>query len=357
MDPSSEISLLENGETLRGRWTINGRIGGGGFGQIYEAFDEVNREFVAVKVEPRNASKPVLRMEVVVLKRLHGSPYSCSYLGCGRTDNINYLVMQMQGKNLSELRRAQPAQKFSVSTSLRLVYEALHCIEAVHAEGFLHRDVKPSNFAIGASSATSRKVFILDFGLARHFIDSQGRLRSPRSSVGFRGTVRYASLNAHREKELGRHDDLISLFYMAVEFLFGSLPWKRLKDKSRVAALKKQYTANCLLGGKFPELESIYNYLEQLNYHTKPNYENVRKALCRCILNNKVRFDDPFDWEQQDQQSSYSSSYFESTDGGVGEGRARGFDSHGNEGKLTNYREPTPSERMLIDENPLNDAE
>lgn len=332
MDRSSEISLLEEGETLKGRWTISSRIGGGGFGQIYEAFDRINRESVAVKVEPRNAVKPVLRMEVTVLKRLHGSPYSCTYLGCGRTDHINYLVMQIQGKNLSELRRAQPDQKFSVSTSLRLVYEALHCIEAVHAEGFLHRDVKPSNFAMGATKETSRKVFILDFGLARHYVDAQGRLRSPRNSVGFRGTVRYASINAHREKELGRHDDLISLFYMAVEFIFGTLPWKRIKDKARVANLKKQYTANCLLAGKFPELESIHTHLEQLNYFTKPNYEFIRKALCRCILNNRVRFDDPFDWEQQ---SSYSSTLLESTDGGVGEVLPRGCPSHQSHEELT----------------------
>ena len=226
MDQSSEVSLLEEGETLKGRWTVSGRIGGGGFGQIYEAFDRISRESVAIKVEPRNAAKPVLRMEVTVLKRLHGSPYSCTYFGCGRTDHINYLVMQMQGKNLSELRRAQPDQKFSVSTSLRLVYEALHCIEAVHAEGFLHRDVKPSNFAMGATKETSRKVFVLDFGLARHYVDAQGRLRVPRSSVGFRGTVRYSSINAHREKELGRHDDLISLFYMAVELTSFSMRMK-----------------------------------------------------------------------------------------------------------------------------------
>lgn len=79
----------------------------------------------------------------------------------------------------------------------------------------------------------------------------------PRPVAGFRGTVRYASVNAHKNKvsvlsltasvigiygsrelkigvilqEMGRHDDLWSLFYMLVEFLVGQLPWRKIKDK------------------------------------------------------------------------------------------------------------------------------
>lgn len=84
----------------------------------------------------------------------------------------------------------------------------------------------------------------------------------PRPVAGFRGTVRYASINAHKNKvsadakrcdstlppllpshalrlpvcppvlqEMGRHDDLWSLFYMLVEFVVGQLPWRKIKDK------------------------------------------------------------------------------------------------------------------------------
>lgn len=79
----------------------------------------------------------------------------------------------------------------------------------------------------------------------------------PRTVAGFRGTVRYASVNAHKNKvsaiahvllhsdatsiqrrlsvvllqEMGRHDDLWSLFYMLVEFAVGQLPWRKIKDK------------------------------------------------------------------------------------------------------------------------------
>jgi tau tubulin kinase len=56
-------------------------------------------------------------------------------------------------------------------------------------------------------------------------------LPQPRPVAGFRGTVRYASVNAHKNKEMGRHDDLWSLFYMLVEFMVGQLPWRKIKDK------------------------------------------------------------------------------------------------------------------------------
>lgn len=73
-------------------------------------------------------------------------------------------------------------------------------------------------------------MYILDFGLARQYLDGDDHLRPERSFVGFRGTTRYASLNAHRGKELGRHDDLVSLFYMTVEFLTGKLPWRKVSS-------------------------------------------------------------------------------------------------------------------------------
>ena len=87
--------------------------------------------------------------------------------------------------------------------SAERVLQILKGIEAIHDVGFLHRDIKPSNFAVGRTSSTMRHIFMLDFGLARQYTNAQGEVRPPRGAAGFRGTVRYASINAHKNKEMG----------------------------------------------------------------------------------------------------------------------------------------------------------
>ena len=55
---------------IQDRWKITKKIGGGGFGEIYEALDMVTKEQVAVKLESAKQAKQVLKMEVAVLKKL-----------------------------------------------------------------------------------------------------------------------------------------------------------------------------------------------------------------------------------------------------------------------------------------------
>ena len=87
---------------------------------------------------------------------------------------------------------------------------------SVRFSGFLHRDIKPSNFAVG-DEGNKEKIYVLDFGLAVKFLDLETLdMRRAKAKPGFRGTVRYASLNAHRGLELGRADDMESLFYSLV---------------------------------------------------------------------------------------------------------------------------------------------
>ena len=61
-----------------------------------------------------------------------------------------------------------------------------------------------SNFAIGLPPKSNRIIYMLDFGLARQYINQDGEVRTPRAAVGFRGTVRYASINAHKNKVIIR---------------------------------------------------------------------------------------------------------------------------------------------------------
>lgn len=292
--------LLLPGHAIKDKWRITKKIGGGGFGEIYAAKFIESEENVAIKVESSKQSKQVLKMEVAVLKALqHKSEHVCKFYGCGRDERFNYIVMSLVGKSLAELRRAQPKGTFSLSTTLRLGRHILQAIRDIHEVGFLHRDIKPSNFAMGVSSKC-RQVYMLDYGLARQYVDATGKVRQARTVAGFRGTVRYASVNAHNNSEMGRHDDLWSLFYMLIEFLHGQLPWRKIKDKDQVGQIKRTFDHDDLLKhDRVPEeFEPFLRHIQNLKYDMKPDYDFLFALLESATNRKDVRESDAYDWER-----------------------------------------------------------
>uniref|UniRef100_A0A8D3BTY9 Protein kinase domain-containing protein n=1 Tax=Scophthalmus maximus TaxID=52904 RepID=A0A8D3BTY9_SCOMX len=259
--------ILSVADVVRGRWKVARKIGGGGFGEIYEVSDQLSRATVALKVAPAQQPKQVLRMEVAVLKKLQGKDHVCHFVGCGRNDLFNYVVMELQGRNLADLRRTLSPCAFSISTTLRLGKQILEAIESIHSVGFLHRDIKP-----------------------------------PRPVAGFRGTVRYASINAHKNKEMGRHDDLWSLFYMLVEFMVGELPWRKIEDREQVGNLKETYVHRLMLKHLPPEFSAFLDHILTLDYYTKPDYELLMSVFDSAMMSHNVLENDRYDWEKCDSE-------------------------------------------------------
>ncbi|XP_052001770.1 tau-tubulin kinase 2 isoform X2 [Xyrauchen texanus] len=299
-----QTDILSTGILVKERWKVMKKIGGGGFGEIYEALDLMDRTSVALKAESAQQPKQVLKMEVAVLKKLQGKDHVCRFVGCGRNDRFNYVVMELQGRNLAELRRSMNRGTFTVSTTLRLGLQILEAIESIHSVGFLHRDIKPSNFAMGRFPSTCRTCYMLDFGLARQFTNSCQEVRPPRPVAGFRGTVRYASVNAHKNKEMGRHDDLWSLYYMLVEFLVGQLPWRKIKDKEQVGKLKETYDHRLMLKQLPPDFNVFLDHISNLDYFTKPDYQLLRTVFENSMRTYNVVENDPYDWERMSSDSS-----------------------------------------------------
>ncbi|XP_030627961.1 tau-tubulin kinase 1 [Chanos chanos] len=303
-----QVDILPPNCMVKDRWKVLKKIGGGGFGEIYEALDLLTRENVALKVESAQQPKQVLKMEVAVLKKLQGKNHVCKFIGCGRNDKFNYVVMQLQGRNLADLRRSQPRGTFTMSTTLRLGKQILESIEAIHSVGFLHRDIKPSNFAMGRLPSTYRKCYMLDFGLARQYTNTSGEVRPPRTVAGFRGTVRYASVNAHKNKEMGRHDDLWSLLYMLVEFAVGQLPWRKIKDKEQVGQIKERYDHKMLLKHMPSEFHIFLDHVLNLDYYTKPDYQLLMSVFDNSMKERIILENEPFDWEKGGTDALLSTS-------------------------------------------------
>ncbi|XP_018423454.1 PREDICTED: tau-tubulin kinase 1 isoform X2 [Nanorana parkeri] len=123
-------------------------------------------------------------------------------------------------------------------------------------------------------------------------------MRSPRNVAGFRGTVRYASVNAHKNREMGRHDDLWSLFYMLVEFAVGQLPWRKIKDKEQVGMIKEKYDHRMLLKHMPSEFHLFLEHISSLDYFTKPDYQMIMTVFENSMKERGITENEAFDWEK-----------------------------------------------------------
>lgn len=289
--------MLDGSHIIKGRWKTVKKIGQGAFGEIHQAINVATSEMVAIKMERVDSKKQVLKLEVAVLKKLQDCPHVCRFIACGRFSQYNYLVMELLGDNLSEMRRKQSDGKFSLPTTIKLGKQMLMAIEASHEMGYLHRDIKPSNFAIGGTASKRQTVFMIDFGLARRYLLNNGEVRASRDTTGFRGTARYASINSHLCKDLGRRDDLWSLLYVLIEFAKGYLPWRKIKDKDQIGEMKMQFNNADLVADLPVEFLLFMQHLQSLKYEDKPDYSYIQNLFNE--LYRKIGADENtlFDWE------------------------------------------------------------
>lgn len=177
----------------------------------------------ALKIDRKRDVRTVKR-ELEHLHRLKYCSQVCNVHGSGTENGRFFIVMDLLGANLAETMRRDFGGHMPVETIKLVGASLLNAVEQLHTAGYVHRDVKPANFALHspAASVSNGTWVTIDFGLARRYVDENGIVMPERQDASFRGSTTYASVFAHDDKDLGRRDDLWSWFYILVEMLEGT---------------------------------------------------------------------------------------------------------------------------------------
>ncbi len=158
-------------------------------------------------------------------------------------------------------------------------------IEKVHMERIIHRDIKPDNFLIGINETNKDTVFILDFGLAKCYKNSDGEHIPYREGKNLTGTARYASINTHLGQEQSRRDDLETIGHVLLYFLRGSLPWQGLPGRSKnekyhnIKKKKVETSLDELCKNLAPEFKQFMEYCRKLSFTDDPDYTYIIKLF------------------------------------------------------------------------------
>uniref|UniRef100_A0A5S6QEJ7 Protein kinase domain-containing protein n=1 Tax=Trichuris muris TaxID=70415 RepID=A0A5S6QEJ7_TRIMR len=295
LDEMIDLKKLLNSDTMAGRFEIEHQIDSGIYGLKYQVKDELSSKRYAMKVELPHQRRHRLQKEAFILKRLADCPHTSAYIGHGSYLTIDYLVLSMVGPDLAKLRENSMNNKFPLGLVLRIGIQCTEALREVHNGGFVLRDVRPENFALGYDG-TKEVLKIVDFGAALQFRICN-HIMTPEKNAGFYGSRLHASFNAHKGRELGAHDDMISLFYMMSELYNGNLPWSDEQDFQRIGDMKRTMKASCIFKNMPSITREIYRMVKHLKYgqpfsHNKI-IDQLKEAADLIHAPEELQFDEP----------------------------------------------------------------
>lgn len=282
------------------KYKINKFISAGTFGSVYEACYKTSNEEevkVAIKIpsKEKDPKASVLMDEYRIYKRVSNAEKGVANIHLVKYDmprvkkihksqlkNLKLknraIAMDLLGESLGKKLKQSTSKRLPLKTIIQLTIQIIGIMKHIHSTGILHRDIKPDNFVTGYDNPN--KIFCIDFGISKKFIDESGAHIKMNTKRKFCGTARYASIAAHQNKEQGRKDDLEAVMYMLVYLYNGNLPWQNINnsdktERYRLIGIEKSKISEEILCKDMPrEFFVFLKYIKSLDFTSKPHYSS-----------------------------------------------------------------------------------
>lgn len=249
------------GASLKSRYTITGKLGEGGMGAVYAAFDTQLQQKVAIKLLKQSMSlnekaiEQLKREALVAMKLSH--PLIMRLINFERDGQNAFLLMELvDGSTLDSVAKGNPDNKLSPKVAAQITYKICEALEYAHANGVIHRDIKPANIMIEAGKNSLK---LMDFGIARAL--SEGTAEKPPIA----GTLPYIAPETLDGAMPDPKTDIYALGLTLYELVSGAHPFRSGTTK-QIIQMHSTVTPPPIEGVDRQLMNIIYKCIEK-----KPN--------------------------------------------------------------------------------------